>query len=493
MYLNTNLSAIEASQAVQASFQSLQTVEAQLATGSTTTSPGWNPSASTMLAETTGRLGAATQGLANLAQAHDWLRTAGGALQSASQIANNMEQIAIQASSSAVNAQDRTALQRQMDALVQQLRTLSTETTYNQEAVFYNPTLKAPSVSVPENGRFSTPTPVPQQVPLYYWSQLPTFSPNAFASVTLSGDGSNFWLPYTYPNAGLGTFLAQKAFVVPATTTITVNAGADDGMLAYVDSTPAAFSTIDAGAQAALASAGMPLPSSSSTFTIGPGLHTVTIEAYNVAGPAGGNFLVKNAATGATLLSASNTIGHTGWRTTGYFTTPPPGSYASVGSAIIDEVGLSVDGHDGTPDTSRTRWDITTRNTSINSGVHQPSIILPALPQLATLQQTSDYSVSSIAAASTTRALITQLQTTIQSDQTLVGATSVTVQTQHSALVQQVTAEQTSEAAVGGVSLPRAMGVLVRDQLLANLGLRVIADSQQLPQLLAAWMHHQAV
>ena len=133
MYLNTNLSAIEASQAVQATFQSLQTVESQLATGSAATSPGWNPSASTMLEETTGRLGAATQGLANLAQAHDWLRTAGGALQSASQIANNMEQIAIQASSSAVNAQDRTALQRQMDALVQQLRTLSTETTYNQE------------------------------------------------------------------------------------------------------------------------------------------------------------------------------------------------------------------------------------------------------------------------------------------------------------------------------------------------------------------------
>jgi len=125
--------------AVEATEAQLSAIDATLATGTTLTNPSVDPSASAMTNEMTGQLGETTQGLTNLAQAQNWLNTAGGALQSAMSIAQQMEQLAVQASASDLSTQDTADLQSQMNALVDQLTTLSTTTQYNQQPIFYHP------------------------------------------------------------------------------------------------------------------------------------------------------------------------------------------------------------------------------------------------------------------------------------------------------------------------------------------------------------------
>ena len=491
MYLDTNLSATFAEGALGTTLQSLDATESALATGSTLTSPGTDPSASAMMAEWGGQLGVTTQGLANVAQAQDWLNTAGGALQSAMQIADQMEQIAVQASNSALSATDRADLQQQMNDLTQQLGQLSTQTQYNQQPIFYNPVLTPSAATVPQNGLFTTPLPANESpIPFYYWSQLPNFSSTAFQSIPLK-DGEDyaypgFWLPYT-TSTGSGTFLTQNTFVVTATTTLNVSLNADDGALMYVDSAPVAFGTYDAGEPGSIIAAGVPLPPASNTITVGPGLHTVTLEAYNTVGPAAVAFKVANASTGQAYLSNESL---SGWRSTEYFSTPPAGSYATSGSRTILDLGIGLNGY---PDTPLTTWHVNVTNEAITTGSSgPPSIVLPALPQLDALNSGTVYSVGDVAEAQTTQTFIQALRQQISNEQTQVGTTLDATQAQAMTLTQQATAVQQSQATVGSTNLAQATAALARDQVLVQTGIQMLVSAQRLHQQMAQWVKKSA-
>lgn len=491
MYLNTNLSATFAEGALGTTLQSLDATESALATGSTLTSPATDPSASAMESEFGGQLGVTTQGLANVAQAQDWLNTASGALQSAMQIADQMEQIAVQASNNALSTTDWSDLQDQMNALVQQLGQISTQTQYNQQPIFYNPVLTPSAATVPQNGLFTTPLPANESpIPLVYWSQLPTFVSTAFQAIPLTGNGGSgdFWLPYTANNAGLGTFLTQNTFVATATTTLNVSASADDGALMYVDGNPVAFGSIDAGEPNAIVAAGLPMPPASNTITVGPGLHTVTLEAYNIGGPAGIGFHVTNASTGQVYLSNGSI---TGWRSTEYFRTPPAGSYATPGVRTIDSVGLAWNTE--APDTPLTTWHVNVTNEAITTGsTGPPSMVLPALPQLDALNSGTVYSVGDVAEAQTTQTFIQALRQQISNEQTQVGTTLAATQAQAMTLTQQATATQQSQATVGSTNLAQATAALAREQVLAQTGIQMLVSAQRLHQQMAQWLKKSA-
>lgn len=144
MYLDTNLQSLFTEQNLVTNTTTLQTLETELATGSTLSNPADNPAESMQTALTTGVLGNWTRQLANIQNDQGYVQTETGALSTQIGLLQAAEQLAVTASSNTLTEANRQALQTQLDGLLSEFNTTS-DTVYNgvsmraQSAAVYHP------------------------------------------------------------------------------------------------------------------------------------------------------------------------------------------------------------------------------------------------------------------------------------------------------------------------------------------------------------------
>jgi flagellin len=136
MYLNTIAPADWTLTAINQTDATLATLEAELATGTTTLAV--NPADTIISTQMQGQLGVLSQTQQNLQQNTDLLQTANGATQSIQGILQQMQALAVQASNGTESSQNRSALQEQYNALLNSMAAIS-QVQYNGIALL-NPT-----------------------------------------------------------------------------------------------------------------------------------------------------------------------------------------------------------------------------------------------------------------------------------------------------------------------------------------------------------------
>lgn len=131
MYINTNVSALFAENAIQNTDNQMQIQEQELSTGLAINSPADNPSGLAISNLMQGELGALTAATQNANQASNLLNTANGGLQTDVQIVQEIQQLATQASNSTETTQDQQDIQAQINSLLSQLNDNAATINYN--------------------------------------------------------------------------------------------------------------------------------------------------------------------------------------------------------------------------------------------------------------------------------------------------------------------------------------------------------------------------
>lgn len=131
MYINTNVSALFAENALQQTGVRLSGLQQQLSTGYAINSPANNPSGLAISNLMTGELGGINAAIQNGNQASNLLQTANGGVQNDMQIVQQINQLAVQASNGTQTTQDQQDIQSQIKHLLQQLNSNQTSVNYN--------------------------------------------------------------------------------------------------------------------------------------------------------------------------------------------------------------------------------------------------------------------------------------------------------------------------------------------------------------------------
>lgn len=271
MYLNTNLSALQAENSLQGTMGGLGTTEQQIATGNALANPATDPAAGMITTLSQGQLGAMSQASRNVAQGIALLNTANGAVQGDIQIVQQMQQLAVQASNGTNTPQDRADLQAQVQALAKQIDQ-NGQVQYNGLSIFAPPSTAPSWKAVPwpsttvedamggQYGSFSAlsgnlpstsgGTPV-EYVAQAYLNVIPSDAMSHVgitvigypATVAGTNAGYENFGPYATsyegdgPHAGPAFYLSQVAATVPASGTFTVSSAstsADHGAFSVV-------------------------------------------------------------------------------------------------------------------------------------------------------------------------------------------------------------------------------------------------------------------
>jgi flagellin len=131
MYINTNVSALFAQNAIDATDTTMQTQEQELSTGLAINSPSDNPSGLAISNLMQGQLGGLTAASQNASQASNLLNTANGGIQTDVQIVQQIQQLAVQASNGTETTQDQQDIQSQINSLLSQVNDNASTINYN--------------------------------------------------------------------------------------------------------------------------------------------------------------------------------------------------------------------------------------------------------------------------------------------------------------------------------------------------------------------------
>lgn len=276
MYLNTNLSALQAENSLSTTMGGLGTTEQQIATGNALANPATDPAAAMITTLSQGHLGAMTQASNNVAQGIDLLNTANGAIQGDIQIVQQMQQLAVQASNGTNTPQDRADLQAQVQALAKQIDQNSA-VAYNGQPLLTGALSASPAIDMKSttifrpNASFST---YPGSAQIISETGLPTMpKPSDEYILHLSrastagnygtgGTINNNWIEALGPNAP-AVYDYVKYTPTPATVGVVTLGGTTHGKAWSI---AAEYDLPVANTAAQL------------VFTLGPGGHALTLQ-----------------------------------------------------------------------------------------------------------------------------------------------------------------------------------------------------------------------
>lgn len=131
MFINTNVPALLAENAVANTTSQMATTQEELATGLAINSPADNPAGLAISDLMTGELGGLTSATQNANQAVNLLQTAAGGIQGDIATVQQIQQLAVEASNGTQTAQDQQDIQAQINQLLTQLDNSSSGVNYN--------------------------------------------------------------------------------------------------------------------------------------------------------------------------------------------------------------------------------------------------------------------------------------------------------------------------------------------------------------------------
>lgn len=135
MYINTNVSALFAENALQNTQNTLSGIQQEMSTGYQINSPSNNPSGLAISNLMQGEIGGINSAINNATQASNLLNVANGGMQTDVQIVQQIQQLAVQASNGTNNTQDTQDIQNQINQLLQSLDNVAQTLNYNNQAV----------------------------------------------------------------------------------------------------------------------------------------------------------------------------------------------------------------------------------------------------------------------------------------------------------------------------------------------------------------------
>lgn len=135
MYINTNVSALFAENALQSTQNTLSGIQQEMSTGYQINSPSNNPSGLAISNLMQGEIGGINSAINNATQASNLLNVANGGMQTDVQIVQQIQQLAVQASNGTNNGQDTQDIQSQINQLLQSLDNVAQTLNYNNQAV----------------------------------------------------------------------------------------------------------------------------------------------------------------------------------------------------------------------------------------------------------------------------------------------------------------------------------------------------------------------
>ncbi len=135
MYINTNVSALFAENALQNTQNTLSGIQQEMSTGYQINSPANNPSGLAISNLMQGEIGGINSAINNATQASNLLNVANGGMQTDVQIVQQIQQLAVQASNGTNNSQDTQDIQSQINQLLQSLDNVAQTLNYNNQAV----------------------------------------------------------------------------------------------------------------------------------------------------------------------------------------------------------------------------------------------------------------------------------------------------------------------------------------------------------------------
>lgn len=135
MYINTNVSALFAENALQNTQNTLSGIQQEMSTGYQINSPANNPSGLAISNLMQGEIGGINSAINNATQASNLLNVANGGMQTDVQIVQQIQQLAVQASNGTNNSQDTQGIQNQINQLLKSLDNVAQTLNYNNQAV----------------------------------------------------------------------------------------------------------------------------------------------------------------------------------------------------------------------------------------------------------------------------------------------------------------------------------------------------------------------
>lgn len=151
MYINTNVSALFAENALQNTQNTLSGIQQEMSTGYQINSPANNPSGLAISNLMQGEIGGINSAINNATQASNLLNVANGGMQTDVQIVQQIQQLAVQASNGTNNTQDTQDIQSQINQLLQSLDNVAQTLNYNNQAVLNQGPTAASVVSTGAN------------------------------------------------------------------------------------------------------------------------------------------------------------------------------------------------------------------------------------------------------------------------------------------------------------------------------------------------------
>jgi len=131
MTINTNISALQVTNALSRNQASLQSSMQKLSTGSRINTAADDPAGLAISQGLQAQIGGLNQASQNAANGTALIQTASGALTQVSDILQNLRNLAVQAGNDTENGNSRADLQKVSDALTAELTRISTSTTFN--------------------------------------------------------------------------------------------------------------------------------------------------------------------------------------------------------------------------------------------------------------------------------------------------------------------------------------------------------------------------
>jgi len=134
--INTNISALQASNASNAAAMMTSTAMQQLSTGMKINSAADNAAGLGITNTMTSQINGMTQAVSNANDGISLAQTAGGALNEVTNMLQRIRELAVQSSSGTYQASDRTSMQSEVSNLTQQISSILTTTQFNGVNVF---------------------------------------------------------------------------------------------------------------------------------------------------------------------------------------------------------------------------------------------------------------------------------------------------------------------------------------------------------------------
>ncbi|PEQ14307.1 flagellin [Novosphingobium sp. PC22D] len=134
--INTNISAIKASNASNTANKMLGTAMERLSTGKRINSAKDDAAGLAIATTMTAQVKGMSQGIRNANDGISLAQTAEGALSEVSNMMQRVRELAVQSSSGTYQASDRTAMQSEVTALTEQISDVLTDTKFNGNALF---------------------------------------------------------------------------------------------------------------------------------------------------------------------------------------------------------------------------------------------------------------------------------------------------------------------------------------------------------------------